>query len=169
MTQPKPDITSLIMDDHEWFRRQFARLDDATTPEELQEVWEPLATRLDAHAQAEETVFYPALLKKGEDADDETDDAIRDHNEIREAVARARECAVGSSEWFEAVGKARSENSEHLSEEEDEALPDFRKHASAEMRQRLGELWLRFYAAHPDGEGIDPNPRDPEQYLDDHS
>ena len=92
MADARIDITSLIMDDHEWFRRQFAALDDADGPEELAAVWEPLATRLDTHAQAEETVFYPALLKKGdeEDAEEETDDAIRDHNKIKDAVADAR-------------------------------------------------------------------------------
>jgi hypothetical protein len=110
-------------------------------------------------------VFYPALLKKGEDAEDEADDAIRDHNKIKDAVAEARRHDVGTSEWFEAVGRARTENTEHLGEEEDEALPDFRKHASWELRTRLGELWLEFYAQHPDGEGIRTGDVDPETYL----
>jgi Hemerythrin HHE cation binding domain len=167
MTDPRLDITSLIMDDHEWLRRQFARLDDAHTPAELAAVWEPLALRLDTHAQAEETVFYPALLKRGDEdeAEEETDDAIRDHNKIRDAVEDARKLEVGTDEWFEAVGRARSENSEHLAEEEDEGLPDFRKHASAELRAGLGELWLRFYAQHADGRDVRTSDLDPEQYI----
>jgi hypothetical protein len=169
MSDPRLDITSLIMDDHEWFRRQFARLDDASGVEELRAVWEPLAQRLDTHAQAEETIFYPALLKKGDDADDETDDAVRDHNKIREAVAAAQRLEVGTDEWFDAVGRARSENTEHLGEEEDEGLPDFRKNASWEMRTRLGELWQQFYAQHPHGEGISGKPVDPEDYVDENS
>jgi hypothetical protein len=169
MTDPRLDITSLIMDDHEWFRRQFARLDDASGPEALAAVWEPLAIRLDTHAQAEETVFYPALLKQGEDADDETDDAIRDHNKIRDAVADAGRHPVGSAEWFAAVGRARTENTDHLGEEEDESLPDFRKNASWELRTRLGELWLQFHAQHPNGEGIRTSDLDPEEYLADNS
>ncbi len=169
MTDDRLDITALIMDDHEWFRRQFARLDDARDDTaELGAIWEPLATRLDTHAQAEETIFYPALLKRGEEAEDETDDAIRDHNKIRDAVAAARQHQVGSDEWFEAVGHARKENTEHLGEEEDEGLPDFRRNASWEMRARLAELWMQFYAAHPDGKGIDPSDRDPEQFLAEH-
>ncbi|SOD71751.1 hemerythrin HHE cation binding domain-containing protein [Jatrophihabitans sp. GAS493] len=164
------DITSLIMDDHEWFRRQFARLDDAHTDAELKAVWAPLAQRLDTHAEAEETVFYPFLLKKGgEDAEDETDDAIRDHNKIRDAVAEAARQAVGSEAWFKAVGDARTENSEHLSEEEDEVLPDFRKHASHELRAKLAADWLGFYAEHPAGRGIDPSDRDPAEYIEENS
>lgn len=169
MSDPRIDITSLIMDDHEWFRRQFARLDDASGNEELAAIWEPLATRLDTHAEAEETIFYPALLRKGDDAEDETDDAIRDHNKIRDAVADSRKHDVGSSEWFDAVGRARSENSEHLAEEEDEGLPDFRKHASWELRTRLGEMWQQFYARHPDGEDIRTDDVDPEEYLEENA
>jgi hemerythrin superfamily protein len=163
------DITALIMDDHEWFRRQFARLDDAQDAEELAAIWEPLATKLDTHAQAEETVFYPALLKRGDDAEEETDDAIRDHNKIRDAVADSRQHEAGTDAWFEAVGRARSENTEHLGEEEDEVLPDFRKNASLELRSRLGQLWLDFYAQHPDGKGVRTTDLDPEEYVEDNS
>ena len=160
------DITALIMDDHEWLRRAFARLDDASTPDELTAVWEPLAQRLETHAQAEETIFYPALLKKGDDeSPEETDDAIKDHNKIRDAITEAAGHDVGSHEWYEAVGEARAENSEHLAEEEDEGLPNFRKHASAELRQRLAELWVQFYAAHPGGLGITGDDLDPDAYI----
>jgi hypothetical protein len=121
------DIIDLIYEDHDWLRRHFFYLDDASTAEELTAIWEPLADRLDLHADAEETVFYPVLLQRGEAGDprDETEDAIEDHNAIRDAVRSAREHPVGSHEWFEAVGKARTENGEHLDEEEREALPDF--------------------------------------------
>jgi Hemerythrin HHE cation binding domain len=166
---PSADVTSLIMDDHEWFRRQFARLDDASGTDELRDVWEPLAARLDTHAEAEEMIFYPYLLKRGGDeADDETDDAVRDHNKIRDAVADAGRHEVGSAAWIAAVGRARNENSEHLAEEEDEALPDFRRHTGFELRAKLAADWLRFYAEHPHGRGIDPSDRDPEQYIHDH-
>ena len=46
-------------------RRQFFRLDDAKSKDELAAVWDVLSMRLDAHADDEETVFYPALLKHG--------------------------------------------------------------------------------------------------------
>ena len=160
------DITSLIMDDHEWFRRRFAALDYATKNEDLAAIWGPLATRLETHAEAEELIFYPALLKRGEqDPEEETDDAIRDHNKIRDAIAESRRHAVGTDAWFEAVGNARKENTEHLGEEEDEGLPDFRKHASPELSAALALKWAQFYAAHPDGEGIDTRDRDPKAYI----
>ena len=86
------DIIELVYADHDWLRRQFFRLDDATTSDELAAVWQVLRTRLNTQADAEETVFYPALLKHGGRGDpgnpegdpkDETEDANIDHNAIR--------------------------------------------------------------------------------------
>jgi hypothetical protein len=159
------DITDLIFEDHEWFRRQFLYLDEAKGAEELTAIWEPLATRLDTHAEAEETIFYPQLLRKADDAVEETEDAIHDHNAIRDAISEARRHPVGSAEWFEAVGRCREENGEHLDEEEREGLPDFRKSASVELRHELAMQWLRFYYEHPLGKGIDTSDRDAEAYI----
>ena len=165
------DIIELIYADHDWLRRQFFYLDDARTEQELTAVWEPLATRLDTHAAAEEEVFYPALLRAGHagDPEDETEDAITDHNAIRDAVREAREHPVGSSDWFEAVGRARTENGEHLDEEEREALPDFAKSASAELRHELAMRWLQFYYRHPAGRGVDERDKDADSYIAEHS
>ena len=166
------DIIELIYADHDWFRRQFFLLDEAETTEELAAIWEPLAIRLDTHAQAEETIFYPALLKLGGtegDPEDETDDAIGDHNKIRDAVRAAGELETGSDEWVEAVGKARTENGEHLDEEEREGMPDFIKSTSRDLRHELAMKWMRFYREHPEGKGIDTSDRDVEQYIEQNS
>ncbi len=165
------DIIDLIYEDHDWFRRHFFYLDSARTKEELTAVWEPLATRLDLHADAEERIFYPVLLKQGRagDPEDETDDAIDDHNGIRDAVRAASQHEVGTPEWFDAVGKARTENGQHLDEEEREALPDFIKSASPELRHDLAMQWLVFYHQHPAGKGMDTSDKDPQQYVEQHS
>ena len=172
------DIIELIYADHDWLRRQFFRLDDAKDTEDLAAIWDVLGKRLDTHAEAEETVFYPALLKHGGDdvpgnpegdPKDETEDAIGDHNEIRDAVREAGKHDVGSDEWFDAVFKARSENGEHLDEEEREAMPDFIKSASLELRHELGLKWLRFYAEHQAGKGISGKDKDTDEYIEQNS
>jgi hemerythrin HHE cation binding domain-containing protein len=165
------DIIDLIYEDHDWFRRRFFMLDSATSAEDLHAIWEPLATRLETHADAERTLFYPALLKKGKsgDPEDETEDAIHDHNAIRDAVAQARRHRVGTKPWYAAVGKARTENGEHLDEEEREALPDFIKSSTPELRHRLAMQWLRFYQEHPAGRGVEESDKDPQTYIDEYS
>lgn len=172
------DIIDLVYADHDWLRRQFFRLDDAKSDDELAVIWDVLSRRLDAHADAEETVFYPALLKHGGsddpgnpegDPEDETEDAITDHNAIREAVRDSRQHEVGTQEWFEAVHRARKENGEHLDEEEREAMPDFIKSASSELRHELGVQWLQFYARHETHKDIDTRDKDADAYIEQHS
>jgi len=97
------DITKLILADHDWFREQFAKLDDlqAQTPIDhaaLERVWRRLGEKLDLHAYIEEQIFYPQLLKRGvDDPEGETLDAIGDHNDIRDGVRAANAAANASS------------------------------------------------------------------------
>jgi hypothetical protein len=90
------DITALILADHEWFREQFAKLDDLQARNTvnrtvLEAVWRPLADKLDVHAYIEEKIFYPQLLKRGaDDPEGETLDAIGDHNDIRDGVRESQ-------------------------------------------------------------------------------
>ncbi|PJE05557.1 MAG: cation-binding protein [Mycobacterium sp.] len=172
------DIIDLIYADHDWIRRQFFRLDEAESDDDLVAIWNVLSTRLDVHAEAEEAVFYPALLKHGGhdhpsnpegDPEDETEDAITDHNAIRDAVRRSRRLKPGSAEWFQAVIDARRENGKHLDEEEREAMPDFIKSASLELRNELAMKWLRFHAERDATRGVDNSDKDADDYIGEHS
>lgn len=160
------DITEQILEDHHRQRQAFARLDDVarSDTESLTLVWEQLADFLEVHAAAEEEVFYPALLEHGDPDREETKDAIMDHNEIRDAIAEAAEHPAGSDAWWKAVGEARTANTDHMGEEEDEGLPDFRRHASLELRAELG---TRFEAAKNPrvADELDQSDKDPEEYV----
>jgi hypothetical protein len=159
------DITQLILDDHETFRREFAALDDAEGPEQLRAIWEPLAALLDLHAAAEEAIFYPQLLRRGDDAEDETVDAIGDHNDIRDGVHEAGRHPIGSQPWWDGVRKARLANSDHMAEEEDEALADFRRNAPLSVREDLGRRFLEFKTDHADARDLDTSDKDPQGYV----
>lgn len=159
------DITQLILDDHDTFRRKFAALDDAEGSEELRVVWEPLAALLDLHAEAEEAILYPQLLRRGEDAEDETLDAIGDHNDIRDGVHEAARHLIGSSAWWDGVRRARMANSEHMAEEEDEALADFRRNTPPEIRDELGRQFCEFKTKHADAQDLDAKDKDPDEYV----
>jgi hypothetical protein len=165
------DITTLILADHAWFREQFARLDNiqARTPRKggaLEKVWRPLADKLDVHAYIEEKIFYPQLLKRGtDDPEGETIDAIGDHNDIRDGVRDANAAAVGTDDWWAAVGRAREANDDHMAEEEREGLSDFRRHAPAGLREALGRQYSEFMAEHPTTRGLRIVDRDPQTYV----
>jgi hypothetical protein len=148
-----PDICDLILDEHERFRREFARLDDiraasGTSAEQLAAIWSPLAAVLEVHAAAEEQFFYPALLERGHRAASETKDAIADHNRIRDALHRASEHPTGHDGWWAAVLQARLENSRHMAEEERAPLPDLRTTTDVSTRVDLGDRWWEFTHRH---------------------
>lgn len=165
------DITQLILDDHHEQRRLFAILEQIgrTDVPALSAVWDRLGAFLELHAAAEEEIFYPALLQVGlaarrtAGAEAETVDAIRDHNEIRDAVEEAARYPVGSQEWFAAVAAANLANSDHMAEEEREPLTDFRRLAGLEERHSLGIAFTTFQARNY--AGVPAIDKDPETYV----
>jgi hypothetical protein len=166
------DVTEVILRDHEWFRRQFIALFDLrteTAPEiaTITAVWEPLAARLDVHAAGEEAIFYPQLLARGEDGpEEETLDAIGDHNDIRDGVRDAARHEVAGEQWWAAVLTTREANDEHMAEEEREGIADFRQHAALELRDRLGRELQDYLDRHPTTAGVDTDDLDPQRYVD---
>jgi hypothetical protein len=171
------DITQLILDDHAEQRRLFAIIEQIGPDDvdALTKVWSRLSAFLDVHAEAEERFFYPQLLKRGEGANDaedgtvegETEDAIEDHNKLRDAVAAANKLQVGTGAWIEAVGKANIVNSKHMGEEERQGLTDFRRHAPIQLRHDLAIQFAAFEADHL--LGIKPVNKDPEAYIEEHA
>jgi len=168
------DITQLILDDHHEQRRLFAILEqvDRDNVKALDAIWGRLSAFLEVHAEAEERHFYPTLLRVGTgaggkpDAEAETVDAIKDHNEIREAVAATAGHDVGSDGWFEAVAAANKANSEHMGEEEREGLADFRDNADVQVRHDLAVAFAAFEARH--FAGVKPIDKDPQAYVEAH-
>ncbi len=170
------DITQLILDDHAEQRRLFGIIEqiDPADVDALTAVWSRLSAFLDVHAEAEERFFYPELLKLGEGANDaedgtvegETEDAIEDHNKLRDAVKAVDKYPVGTGAWIEAVGKANVVNSKHMGEEERQGLTDFRRHAPIAKRHDLAVQYAAFEAEHITG--VKPVNKDPDAYIEAH-
>ena len=168
------DITELILSDHHEQRRRFAMLDEVDPGDTatLGTLWARLSTTLEVHAEAEELYFYPELLKLGERRHDhaeieETEDAIGDHNDIRDGILAAAGHDPGSDAWWAAVAAAREANDEHMGEEEREGLAEFRRHVDLETRHRIGVVFARYEAEH--GDGVPIVDKDPEEYVRDNS
>ena len=167
------DIVALIYEDHDWFRRHFFYLDHAHHETELRAIWEPLAARLDVHAEAEETIFYPALLRAAGDPEAETEDAIGDH---KQDPGRGRRGTPPHDRLEGVVGGGRQgaqrERQSGLDEEEREGLARTSSRARRpEQRHELAMDWLRFYYRHYPGRTpsksprIEPRDKDPQEYI----
>jgi len=165
------EITQLILDDHAEQRRLFAMLDDIDRADTaaLGAIWRRLRALLDTHAEAEELFFYPDLLKIGTgaaDADsaaDETKDAIKDHNEIRDTASAVEEEEIGTDAWFAAVDACNKANGDHMAEEERQGLADFRRNADAGLGHDLAVRFATFEAEHLTG--VSPINKSPRAYV----
>jgi len=170
------DITEVILHQHAEQRRMFAMLDEVARDdtETLGAIWKRLEILLETHAEAEERYFYPLLLKAGhgaadaDDADEEVEDAVKDHNEIREAIREVAKHDVGSDGWWQAVIDARIANSDHMAEEERQDLADFRQHVGLQERHDIAVRFLRFESLEA-ATGVTPEDKDPEQYVEDNN
>ena len=148
------DITDVILRQHDEQRRLFATLEEWPRDdlEGLAAVWKRLEILLEVHAEAEERYLYPELLRLGtggadaDSAEEEVQDAVKDHNEIRDAVRRVGESETGSDEWWTAVVDANVHNSDHMGEEERQDLADFRQRASLQLRHEIAVRFVRFEA-----------------------
>ncbi len=174
------DITQIILHDHAEQRRLFAAIReiDPKDTDALIAVWGRLKALLDSHAEAEERYFYPDLLKLGtgvadaDTAEEETRDAIDDHNDIRDTGEEVQKHEVGSPDWLSAVAACDVANSDHMGEEERQGLADFRKRASLNVRHELGVRFLAFQCANLTGvvvtdKNVEDYINDPAQTLDD--
>jgi len=170
------DITDVILHQHAEQRRMFAMLEQfpRDDTEGLGALWTRLEIFLETHAEAEERYFYPELLRLGTgggDADsveEEVEDAVKDHNEIREAIRKVGASETGSDAWWEAVVEANVANSDHMAEEERQDLTDFRQHASLELRHEIAVALVR-YEALKAATGITPVDKDPKRWIREHS
>ncbi|MCB0909232.1 MAG: hemerythrin domain-containing protein [Nocardioidaceae bacterium] len=170
------DVTELILHQHAEQRRMFAMLDEIPREdtETLGAVWKRLEILLETHAEAEELFVYPLLLRVGtgqadaDDVEDEVEDAVKDHNEIRDGIRRAAQEDVGSNAWWEAVVDCRVANSDHMAEEERQDLADFRRHTDLQARHDIAVRFLRHESLRA-AYGVTPGDKDPDEFIDQHT
>jgi len=121
------------------------------------------------HASAEETIFYLGLLQGVDRAQDDTEHAVHDHNQIRDAVRGVDAHPVGADQWWAAFRQARAVTADHLDEQEREMLPPFRDGIEADKRTALGIRWLELHEQHDRAKGLSGQTKDPEAYVAEHA
>lgn len=168
------DICQVIQQQHDEQRTMFAVLEEWPRQDlaGLAALWERLAILLETHAEAEELYFYPELLALGtggadaDSASEEVEDAIGDHNEIRDGIRAAAGATAGTQAWWTAVIDTNVANSKHMGEEERQDLADFRQQASLQLRHDIAVQFHRYMALKA-ADGITPKDKDPQDYVQD--
>jgi Hemerythrin HHE cation binding domain len=163
-------VTDLIRTDHDWFRAHFAAVENARDDiDMLTALWTELAARLEVHAAAEEALFYPRLLKDDSDAVEDTEDAIRDHNDIRDAIRDAQQHSVGDEGWWNGVHATDKANTEHMEEEQEGPLREFDEFASPEEQAEVAASFAAFEIEHAGARGISIEDKDPKRYIEENT
>jgi hemerythrin superfamily protein len=127
--------TELLARDHRAVRDlflQFERtpLDDGSSRQDL---FDRIVEELDAHAKAEEEVFYPAVRS----ASRRIDDAEAGHAHLRAMIARVREYEPASSDFTTGVRLVKRIVFAHVMEEEAGVFLDAERMGTQAL-ERLG-------------------------------
>lgn len=147
------DIIELLLAEHGRLRRLMDAFENAARHCEtfgvtwLGSVWERVAEFIEFHMDAEEEICYLAVFRTGQAGPGQMDDAIADHDDIREALLEARLHAVTSPVWWQAVAAALCTCRDQLARFERGPLAEFGRRADPGLRNVLGHQWTSFATA----------------------
>jgi len=135
------DVTELIETDHREVEGLFSKFKQAPSKDLAVQICE----ELDAHADAEEQVFYPAVRAEVTGGDKLAAEGKHEHSEARQLIGRIRNTEDGDH-LTELVDQLEQAITHHVHEEETEMLP---KSRDAFGPERLEELGAEFEVAKP--------------------
>jgi hypothetical protein len=148
------EIIELILSDHERILRLQTALSDVAryyrhtgSAWALASIWDRLAALIEIHTEAEEEICYLAMFGTSAPGLEQMQEAIADHDDIREAFGEARLQPVGSAGWWRAVKAALSTWIEQIDREEQGVLADFARRAGRAQREKLARQWSAFTTA----------------------
>jgi len=131
------NATELLKNDHDKVKQLFEQI--KTNGADKTSLFRQIKTELDIHAHIEETIFYPYLLKNGdEDLQSITREGIEEHGEVKTTL---QELSVmsGESEDFETQLSGLMDDVEHhVEEEEGEMFPMVESQFDESVLDELG-------------------------------
>lgn len=107
-------VTDVITRDHDTVHRLFLRLERTADPSEQRDLIAQIVQELDAHATAEEEVFYPAVRGVSR----RIDDAEAAHEHVRALVAQVQGEEPGSAAFVRRALQLKQAVLSHVAEEE---------------------------------------------------
>jgi hemerythrin superfamily protein len=137
------DIVSLILQDHKPLKQLIKIMKSSERDfSERQQAFAEFAPLLVAHAKPEEWALY-SYMKDDEEMRSEAFEGDVEHGLADQMAEEAKR--TDDQDVFSAKIKVLAELVEHhIKEEEEDLLPDFKKHASAEEREILGRRFIAF-------------------------
>lgn len=140
------DLFELILEDHRPLLELIQVLKDTgKDTQERQRAFSAFAVELVAHAKPEEQVLYMAM-KKMEELRELGFEGDVEHGVADQLLEEARR-TTDPDEWSARVKVLAELVEHHIEEEEKELLPSFRKNFTGDVREAMGEDFLRLKTA----------------------
>jgi hemerythrin superfamily protein len=142
-TTTQSDAIQLLTTDHAEVEQMFRLVESSTSDATLEEQVEGIVRELSIHAAIEEQVLYPAMRKALPDGETLVQEAIDEHQQVKETLA-AIERAGDRAEKRSLLLGLMVDVRHHVQEEETELFP---KLAASIGRQELQEMGTKLAGA----------------------
>ena len=121
------DPIQMLTDDHEKVKGLFRQYEQATDPQQKEQLARTVFTELQVHSVLEKELFYPAVAQQG-DAEEQAlvDHSYHDHAVVEQLIDRLKAMRATDPQYDATFLELRGNVLEHAQEEEERMFPDAR-------------------------------------------
>ncbi len=141
-TGASADAIELLISDHREVEQLFKMMDGARTTGDVDQqryVAEHVVEDLSVHAVIEEEILYPAIREALPDGDQLADEALQEHQEVKELLTRIDGKDPQSEDARAAFDELTANIRHHVQEEENELFPRTRAALGQDRLQEMGK------------------------------
>jgi len=141
------NATHLLKKDHATVKELFIQFEKAgdRAYQKKQTIFEKIHRELDAHAEVEEELFYPAVKQiRSEEVKDLVREATEEHKIVKTLLAEIAAMSAQEEQYEAKVTVLKESVEHHVKEEESEMFPAATQHLTKERLEALGvEMAIR--------------------------
>jgi hemerythrin superfamily protein len=138
------DAIALLKSDHRTVEKLFSKYEglSARAVKGAQDVVQRVVKELSIHAAVEEQLLYPTVRREVPGGDEMAEEAIREHHDMKERLARIEKLDPGDErhELDRQMDGLIRDLKHHVKEEESEMFPKLREHVDRKRLIEMGEL-----------------------------
>ena len=138
------DAIAVLKNDHRTVEKLFSRYQGLSqrAVKGTQDVVQRVVKELSIHAAVEEQLLYPAVRREVPGGEQDVEEAIREHQEVKERLVRIErlDAATERADLDREMETLIRDVKHHVKDEESEMFPKMRKHMDRKRLVEMGEL-----------------------------
>jgi hemerythrin superfamily protein len=137
-SSPDKKVTDIVHMDHSKVKELFKEIENTDDPQKLMEFFSQLYRDLSIHAEAEESTWYPALLKY-DDSVATTEQAYREQEQARSLLTELKQLGTVTPQFKAKIQTLKYAIQDHVDHEERDLFAKLREHMSEAQLIELGK------------------------------